>query len=80
MHDVADLVRSGEDALLGVMLPSFLLAGRQDLVPGQPSRAYGMSVTEPCLDWAATADALKALAAASHQRRKPAPAAKKPRV
>ena len=46
------------------------------MVPGQPAKAYGMSVTEPCLDWAATAEALGILADAARQRHSPA---KKPR-
>ena len=63
----------GEVDVLGVLLPSFLLGGKQPLGRGangkQPTRTYGMSVTEPCLDWSATADALERLAAAVRQRR-----------
>ena len=44
-----------------------------------PSRIYGMSVTEPCLDWTSTADALERLAASVRQRRAAA-SAKKPRT
>ena len=79
VHEVAALLGSGAPeahGLLGVLLPSFLLSGRQDMVPGQPAKAYGMSVTEPCLDWAATAEALGILADAARQRHSPA---KKPR-
>ena len=65
-----------------MLLPSFLLAGRQELRPAgsgggaaggtagvAPSRTYGMSVTEPCMDWSSTADALGRLAAAVRHRR-----------
>ena len=73
VHDVADLVAGGNTDVLGVLLPSFLLGGKQPLGRGangkQPTRTYGMSVTEPCLDWSATADALERLAAAVRQRR-----------
>ena len=41
---------------------------------------FGMSVTEPCLDWSSTADALERLAAAVRQRRAAAAPAKKPRT
>ena len=79
VEEVASLIRAGEDALLGVRLPSFLLAGRQDLIPGQPAKAHGMSVTEPCMDWAATAEALETLAAAARQRRQRPPPSKRAR-
>ena len=66
VHDVADLVAGGDTDVLGVLLPSFLLGGKQPLGRGangkQPTRTYGMSVTD--LDWSATADALERLAAA----------------
>ena len=52
---------------------AFLLAGRQDLQSlasgSQSARTYGMSVTEPCMDWAATAEALELLAGAARKRR-----------
>mmetsp|Transcript_48722 Transcript_48722/g.127330 ORF Transcript_48722/g.127330 Transcript_48722/m.127330 type:complete len:103 (-) Transcript_48722:129-437(-) len=79
VREVASIVAAGAEAIVGVLLPSFLLSGRQDMLPGQAVRTHGMSVTEPCLDWAATADALHRLAAASRDRRC-GPAAKKPRV
>ena len=78
--DVASLVAEGHSSILGVLLNSFLLGGKQDL----PSRAdtphtYGMSVTEPCLDWLDTEAAIRALADAAKKRRA-ASAAKKPRA
>ena len=70
---------SGGD-VLGVLLPSFLLGGTQPLrSKGSQTRIYGMSVTEPCLDWSSTADALERLAQAVRQRRA-AKSAKKPRT
>jgi 3-deoxy-7-phosphoheptulonate synthase len=80
--DVAELVSEGVD-ILGVLLPSFLLAGKQDLrgtaANKSATRIYGMSVTEPCMDWSSTADSLERLAAAVRQRRA-ANGAKRPRT
>jgi 3-deoxy-7-phosphoheptulonate synthase len=65
---VAEQVAAGERAIAGVMLESFLVAGRQD--PGdRASLVYGQSVTDPCIDFAATMAVLKALAAAVRRRR-----------
>ena len=63
--DVAEIVARSSDAVCGVLIPSFLLAGRQK--PG--TGTYGMSVTGPCLDWSSTADALESLASAVRTRR-----------
>jgi 3-deoxy-7-phosphoheptulonate synthase len=45
--------RAGNDSIVGVMIESFIEAGNQPLVPGQPLR-YGCSVTDPCVDWPTT--------------------------
>ena len=84
VQEVADLIASppgGAAAdVLGVLLPSFLLGGTQPLrSKGSQTRIYGMSVTEPCLDWSSTADALERLAQSVRQRRAAA-SAKKPRT
>ncbi len=58
----------GETRIMGVMIESFLEGGRQDLVAGRPL-AYGQSITDACIDWAASVDVLEALAAAVRARR-----------
>ncbi len=68
VSEVAGLVKEGSDSVLGVLLPSSLLTGRQQLRDGKAA-AYGMSVTEPCVDWGSTAAALKELAEAVRSRR-----------
>ncbi len=88
--DVAKLVRDGDDGILGVILPSFLLSGRQDLHSDSPlseisdvrggGRAYGQSVTEPCMDWAATVSAIESLAEAVRARQSRSGLVKRPRV
>jgi len=68
---VADLCRqlaAGEDRIMGVMIESNLVAGRQDLVAGRPL-AYGQSITDACVDWDASAVMLDDLAAAVRARR-----------
>jgi 3-deoxy-7-phosphoheptulonate synthase len=65
-HELADRIGAGERGIVGVMLESFLVAGRQDL---GPSMTRGQSVTDACMDWDTTADLLDELAAAVASRR-----------
>ncbi len=55
-------------AVMGAMLESNLLAGSQKLEPGRPL-ARGVSVTDACIGWAETRDAIRRLA---DQLRRPA--------
>ena len=48
--DVGRQIASGNRAIVGVMLESFLVAGRQELRPGAKLR-YGQSITDGCIDW-----------------------------
>jgi 3-deoxy-7-phosphoheptulonate synthase len=66
--DVAAQVAGGETAIVGVMLESFIVAGRQDLVPGA-ALTYGQSITDACLDWETTVEVLDGLAEAARARR-----------
>ncbi|TNC28995.1 3-deoxy-7-phosphoheptulonate synthase [Amycolatopsis alkalitolerans] len=69
VREVAGRIGDGERGIVGVMLESFLEAGRQDLVLGKASElTYGQSITDACLDWASTADLLDELAAAVANR------------
>lgn len=57
-------------ALAGVMLESFLVAGKQDLdALGRDGLAYGQSVTDACLGWDETEAILADLADAVRARR-----------
>jgi 3-deoxy-7-phosphoheptulonate synthase len=49
------------------MLESFLVAGRQDLVPGQPL-VYGQSITDACIDLEETRQIFDILAEATQRR------------
>src|ERR1700722_2102585 len=66
--DIAAQIAGGNEALAGVMLESFLVAGRQDL-DGERAPTYGQSITDACMSWDATLGVLDELAAAVRQRR-----------
>ncbi len=66
--DVAAQVAGGDERIVGVMIESHLNPGRQDLKPGEPL-AYGVSITDGCIGWDATVDALRNLADAVRRRR-----------
>ena len=75
----------GSDEILGVLILSSLLGGRQELpivgslyANGQDGAARNVLTTEPCMDWFSTAQAMEALAAAVRHRR--AVVSKKPRL
>jgi 3-deoxy-7-phosphoheptulonate synthase len=68
-EDIAAQVARGEERIVGAMIESNLVAGRQDLVPGRPP-VYGQSVTDACLGWSDSARLLECLAASVVQRRK----------
>jgi len=64
---LAAQLRSGEPAIVGVMLESNLVGGAQELA--RRPLVYGQSVTDGCLAWEATVPALGELARAVEARR-----------
>lgn len=68
LADIGAQVAAGDRRIIGVMIESNLVAGRQDLVPGQ-DLVYGQSITDGCIDWDTTVTTLEALAEAVTQRR-----------
>ncbi|CUA83042.1 MULTISPECIES: 3-deoxy-7-phosphoheptulonate synthase AroG [Gulbenkiania] len=66
--DVAGQIAGGDTSIFGVMIESHLVEGRQDLKPGA-ALAYGQSITDACIGWDATLDALATLAEAVKARR-----------
>jgi 3-deoxy-7-phosphoheptulonate synthase len=66
--EIGDQVAAGNGAIVGVMLESFLVEGRQDLVDGV-APTYGQSITDPCIDWSRTVSVLEGLAEAVRKRR-----------
>jgi 3-deoxy-7-phosphoheptulonate synthase len=66
--DVAEQLAAGDRGIVGVMLESFLVAGRQELDPGR-ELVYGQSITDGCIDWETTVEVLERLAGAVEARR-----------
>ena len=69
LDNVAEQMTAGAASLCGVMIESHLVAGRQDLVEGQPL-VYGQSITDGCIDWDTTMQSLARLSDAVLARRK----------
>jgi len=68
-ESLAEQLSGGEHGIAGVMLESFLVAGRQN--PGNPATlTYGQSVTDACMNIDMTASALDTLAASVQARRR----------
>jgi len=67
--DIADQLSQGERRIMGVMVESNLVAGRQDVVSGK-TLTYGQSITDGCIDWETTETVLRDLADAVAARRK----------
>jgi 3-deoxy-7-phosphoheptulonate synthase len=66
--DVAAQIAAGNDAIVGLMLESFIVAGRQEL--GSPgSLVYGQSITDACMGWETTTLVLDRLASSVRARR-----------
>ncbi len=66
--DVAAQLSAGDERIIGVMIESHLVGGRQDCIPGKPL-TYGQSITDACLPWDDTKPLLEILAEAVRQRR-----------
>ncbi len=66
--DIARQIGNGEQRIMGVMIESNLVAGRQDVQPGVPL-VYGQSITDGCIDWSTTVEVLDRLADAVSARR-----------
>ena len=64
---IADQIERGNDAIMGVMIESYLVAGRQDVCPGK-ELVYGQSITDGCMDWTTTVRSIERLARAVESR------------
>jgi 3-deoxy-7-phosphoheptulonate synthase len=65
---VANEIAGGNRHVVGVMLESFLVAGRQELT-GSSELVYGQSITDGCIGWDTTVNVLDGLADAVRARR-----------
>jgi 3-deoxy-7-phosphoheptulonate synthase len=62
-RNVAGQIAAGDKRIIGVMLESNLVAGAQKLLHGK-DLVYGQSITDACIGWDETKEALQELAVA----------------
>ena len=62
-EDVAAQLKGGESHIMGVMVESHLVEGRQD-----KPETYGQSITDACIGWDDTERLLSVLAEANRSR------------
>ncbi len=67
-RDIAAQLAGGERRIIGVMVESHLVAGRQELATSKPL-VFGQSITDGCLGWEDSAALLATLAEAVRRRR-----------
>ncbi len=71
ISEVANRIANGEVDIFGVMIESHLVAGRQDLKPGNHlgDLVYGQSITDGCISWEESEKLIVTLAKAVQKRR-----------
>jgi 3-deoxy-7-phosphoheptulonate synthase len=57
-HDCSHQIREGNRSIVGLMVESNLAAGNQPIPDDRSQLKYGVSVTDACVDWAATEEML----------------------
>jgi 3-deoxy-7-phosphoheptulonate synthase len=67
-QDIAEQIAGGERGIVGILMESFLVDGRQDLVD-RDSLVYGQSITDACMGWEMTVPVMRELAASVRSRR-----------
>ena len=72
-RDVGAQVADGSRCIIGAMVESHLVEGKQELVTGK-SLTFGQSITDPCLGWDDSVALLDALAQSVKARRRSQPA------
>ena len=73
IDEVAAQLEAGEQRIVGVMVESHLVEGRQDVIPEKPL-TYGQSITDACIGWGDTVTVLEQLSHAVQTRRERAEA------
>jgi 3-deoxy-7-phosphoheptulonate synthase len=58
-HDCVHQILEGNRSIVGLMLESNLEAGNQPIPEDLSKLRYGVSVTDPCIDWPTTEDLLR---------------------
>jgi len=72
VREVAAQLAQGESGIIGMMMESFLVDGRQNLTD-RSRLVYGQSITDACLGWDATVPVLHELAEGVRARRRSSP-------
>ncbi|GMR20334.1 MAG: 3-deoxy-7-phosphoheptulonate synthase AroG [Gammaproteobacteria bacterium] len=67
-HDVARQIASGDERIMGAMIESHLVGGRQDVI-AKDNLTYGQSITDACIGWDDSVPLLRELAQAVRARR-----------
>ena len=62
LNNVANQITEGNKSIIGVMIESHLSGGNQKLSSNPEEMAYGVSVTDACVDWETTETALMSMA------------------
>ncbi len=71
-RDIAAQIAGGSECVFGVMIESHIEAGAQKFTPGKDDvnkLAYGQSITDACLGWGDSVQALEILSQAVVRRR-----------
>jgi 3-deoxy-7-phosphoheptulonate synthase len=58
LRALIEQMRAGNGSIMGVMLESNIEAGNQKLVKDRSALKYGVSITDPCIDWPTTEQCL----------------------
>lgn len=72
LSNIAAQIRTGKSPLMGVMIESNLVAGKQPFPASHHQLVYGQSITDPCVDFPTTLTMLHELADAAASRSTPA--------
>ncbi len=68
LAEIGAQLRAGSDHLLGVMIESNIVGGKQDLSGNKAELTYGQSITDACVDFATTERMLEQFAADAARR------------
>jgi len=66
--DVGNQIASGDNRIIGVMIESHLVEGRQDVIDGV-AKTYGQSITDACINLDTTAEIFEKLSLSVQSRR-----------
>jgi 3-deoxy-7-phosphoheptulonate synthase len=62
-RDITAQIKAGNRSIMGLMIESNIHSGNQKLNGDSATLAYGVSVTDPCIDWPTTSSLLQEIAA-----------------